>query len=235
MSSRSQNRSMANYQPIVRANVVDIKTDRPQKSDRFLIDTNAWYWLAYSRSEETLRPPKTYQITQYPRYIHAALKEMSNLFWSGLSMAELTTLIERSEYDIFCQKNQLEPNLFPLKEYRHDHPSERANQLIPRIIIAWNFVENVGQCLESIIHQETVTQAIEDLKNQEVDGYDGLMVHAAKTANISQIITDDIDFITVPGITVFTANRNAISVAKSQNKLIDRSNVGKAIQRPQRK
>ncbi len=229
---------MANYQPIVRANVVDIQTDRPQKSDRFLIDTNAWYWLTYSRSEDTFRPAKTYQVRQYPRYINRALKEMSTLFWSGLSMTELTTLIERSEYEIFCQINQLEPHLFTLKEYRHGHPLERANQVIPRINVSWDFVKNIGQCLDSVIQQETVTQTIEDLKNQEVDGYDGLMVHAAKTGNISQIITDDIDFITVPGITVFTANYNAVSIAKSQNKLIDRSqsgNSGKALQRPQRK
>ncbi len=229
---------MANYQPIVRANVVDIKTDRPQKSDRFLIDTNAWYWLAYSRSKDTLRPPKDYQIKQYPRYITAALNTTSTLFWSGLSMAEITTLIERSEHDIFCQENQLDPNDFSLKEYRHGRSSERTNHVIPEIKTVWDIVESCGQCLESIIHQETVTQAIEDLKNQEVDGYDGLMVHAAKTANISQIITDDIDFITVPGITVFTANRNAISAAKSHNKLIDRSQsgtIGKAVQRPKRK
>jgi predicted nucleic acid-binding protein len=214
---------MANYQPIVRANVIDIQTDRPQKSDRFLIDTNAWYWLAYSRSQFTSRPPNTSQIRQYPSYIQSAFSRKSALFWSGLSMAELTTLVERSEYDIFCQTNQLEPKYFSLKEYRHGRPSERANQVIPRINDAWNLIESFGECLESIIQKETITQAIADFKNQEVDGYDGLMVHAAKTANISQIITDDIDFITVPRITVFTANRNAISAAISHNKLIDRS------------
>lgn len=229
---------MANYQPIVRANVIDIQTDRPQKSDRFLMDTNALYWLTYSRSEDTFSPPKTYQVKHYPRYINAAINAGSDRFWSGLSMAELTTLIERGEYEIFCQEKHLEPKDFPLKEYRHSYSSERSNQVIPEINMVWGAIESVGQCLESIIQQETITQTIADFKNQEVDGYDSLIIHAAKTAKISQIITDDIDFITVPDIVVFTANRNAILVAKSQNKFIDRSQsetIGKAIQRPQRK
>jgi hypothetical protein len=55
-----------------------------------------------------------------------------------------------------------------------------------------------------------------------LDGYDSLIIHAAQTANIDQIITDDIDFVTVPDITVFTANRNVLSAAKSQNRLLTR-------------
>jgi hypothetical protein len=31
----------------VRAQVVDIRADTPKGSDRFLVDTNAWYWLFY--------------------------------------------------------------------------------------------------------------------------------------------------------------------------------------------
>jgi hypothetical protein len=213
---------VAIYQPIVRATIVDIQTDQPQPGDRFLIDTNAWYWLAYSRSQSTTRPPKSYQVRQYPTYIKTALKERSELFWSGLSMAELTTLIERSEYDIFCQTSGRDPRTFSVKEYRHGQPQERANQVIPEINAAWAMVETFGLCLESLVNQATITQTIADFKIQAVDGYDSLIVHAANTSHISQIITDDIDFVTVPGITVFTANRNAISAARSQAKLLSR-------------
>jgi hypothetical protein len=37
---------------------------------------------------------------------------------------------------------------------------------------------------------------------------------------INKIITDDGDYVTVPGIEVFTANRGAINVATNQGKLI---------------
>ena len=41
-------------------------------------------------------------------------------------------------------------------------------------------------------------------------------------AAIDQVITDDGDYVTVPGIRAFTANQNAIAAAKSQGKLITR-------------
>jgi len=36
------------------------------------------------------------------------------------------------------------------------------------------------------------------------------------------VITDDGDYVTVPGIKVFTANRNAITAAANQGKLLTR-------------
>jgi hypothetical protein len=207
------------YQPIVQAQVVDITADRPQPTDRFLIDTNAWYWLAYSRSQLTTRRPQDYQIRDYPGYIRAALGAQSALYWSGLSMAELSTLIERSEYDIFCRTHQRRSAQFPLKQYRHGQPQERAQQVIPEITAAWDLVETFGVCLESLVDQTAVTQAMADFSTQSVDGYDSLIIHSARLANIDQVITDDVDFVTVPNMTVFTANPKALSAAEAQNKL----------------
>jgi hypothetical protein len=41
-------------------------------------------------------------------------------------------------------------------------------------------------------------------------------------ASVTQIITDDGDYVTVPGIKVFTANTSAIAAAGSQGKLLVR-------------
>ncbi len=213
---------MANYQPIVRATVIDIQNDRPKISDRFLVDTNAWYWLTYVRSSQTSRPPKFYQIREYPRYLKSALKSQSELLWSGLSIGELAALIERSEYDIFCQINRLNPQSFSLKEYRHGYIQERINKVISETTIVWDLIRSFGNCLDTIINASTITQTIANLNIQAVDGYDALMVDAMNKAGINQVITDDIDFVTVPGITIFTANRNAIAAAIAQNKLIIR-------------
>jgi predicted nucleic acid-binding protein len=213
---------MATFHPQVRANVVDIQTDRPQVGDRFLVDTNVLYWLTYSRSNQTSRPPQNDQITKYPNYINAAIKAKSQLLWSALSVAELTTLIERSEYDIFCKKGKRDPSKFSIKNYRHGHPKERANKVIAEIETSWNQVEVVGHCLESLVNQSTVTQVISDLRIQSIDGYDSLIIRAMNTAKIDKIITDDFDFVTVPGITVFTANKKSLLAARSQNKLLTR-------------
>ena len=49
-----------------------------------------------------------------------------------------------------------------------------------------------------------------------------MILEAMDKAGINQVITDDGDYVTVPGIEVFTANQNAIASARSQGKLITR-------------
>jgi hypothetical protein len=43
-----------------------------------------------------------------------------------------------------------------------------------------------------------------------------------KAHGIEQVITDDSDYATVPGIRVFTANSNVIKAARNQGKLLKR-------------
>jgi len=55
-----------------------------------------------------------------------------------------------------------------------------------------------------------------------LDGYDLITVEAMRVNGIRHIITDDKDFLTVPGIVVLTANSNAVQAAKTAGKLITR-------------
>ncbi len=48
------------------------------------------------------------------------------------------------------------------------------------------------------------------------------LVEAMAKTGVSQILTDDGDYCTVPGIQVFTANRQAIDAARAQGKLVVR-------------
>ncbi|TAE94775.1 MAG: hypothetical protein EAZ79_22025 [Oscillatoriales cyanobacterium] len=49
-----------------------------------------------------------------------------------------------------------------------------------------------------------------------------LILEAMDKAGVVQVITDDGDYVTVPGIKVFTANHNVITAARNQGKLITR-------------
>jgi hypothetical protein len=42
----------------VRAEIVDIRPDNPKDTDRFLVDTNAWYWLFYARASQARNAPE---------------------------------------------------------------------------------------------------------------------------------------------------------------------------------
>ena len=60
------------------------------------------------------------------------------------------------------------------------------------------------------------------IKTQKVDGYDLFILELMFRHNILQIITDDGDFATIPGIKVFTSNRRVINAAQQQEKILTR-------------
>ncbi|MFM7409040.1 MAG: hypothetical protein ACKO3K_20865 [Cuspidothrix sp.] len=104
----------------IQADIIDIKTDTPQQSDIFFVDTNVWFWQTYTNAVFTA---KRHQITDYPNYINKTLQNGATLTYYGLTLAELAHIIEKTEYDIYVQSNgSLRP-----KEYRHNYPTERAN------------------------------------------------------------------------------------------------------------
>ena len=57
-----------------------------------------------------------------------------------------------------------------------------------------------------------------DLQNHKMDGYDLFNLDLIKKLDVN-ILTDDGDFATVPGIKVFTANNNVIDAARDCGKL----------------
>lgn len=208
---------------IVQAEVVDISADTPMAQDVFLVDTNVWYWMTYTRASQSARRPASYQTSRYPKYTNAALGAGARVFQSGLSLAELTHLIEKAEYEIFAQAN---PTVFPDpkrfdKSFRHDCLLERR-QVVSEIQAAWAQVTNMAEPLTVTIDSPTATAALNRLQTEKVDGYDLFILESMRSLGVVQVITDDGDFATVSGIQVFTANRNVIQAARDQGRLITR-------------
>ncbi len=198
----------------VQAEVIDITADSPSAEDAFLVDTNVWYWLAYSRASQSARPPAPYQTSHYPSYTNAALGAGARIFQSGLSLAELTHLIEKTELEIYEAAN----GRIGTKVYRHNLPLERA-RVVAEVNAACGLVATLGKPLPITIDAPTATTALKRLQTEKVDGYDLFILESMRSHGVLQVITDDGDFSTVPGIQVFTANRNVIHAAGSQGKL----------------
>lgn len=181
------------------------------------MDTNVWYWLTYSRASQSARPPAYYQTSNYPNYTNAALGAGARILQSGLSLAELTHLIEKAEREIYeATKCQI-----GTKEYRHNLPAERA-QVFAEVQAACGLVTTLAEPLTVTIDSPTATAALNRLQTGKVDGYDLFILESMRSHDVVQIITDDGDFATVPGIQVFTANRKVIQAARAQGRLITR-------------
>jgi len=198
----------------IQADIIDINSDIPTPSDVFIVDTNVWFWLTYQTASHS---SAQYQLSDYPNYANKSLAVGSRIFRSGLSFAELAHRIEKTEHDIYSEYvSAIEP-----KEYRHNLPTERS-RIVSQIVAAWSQVKTLSQPLDLTIDNSTTDAALVRFQTEEVDGYDLFILESMKTHGVVQIITDDGDFSTVPGIQVFTANRNVINTARTQGKLLSR-------------
>ncbi|WP_024983788.1 hypothetical protein [Brevibacillus borstelensis] len=203
---------------VIRADVIDIRSDMPKAEDEYLIDTNIWYWMTYSRASLASRPPGSYQITNYPTYIVNALTANAKLYRCNLSLAELAHIIERTEREIYNNSHIS----IGTKEYRHNYPAERAN-VVSQVKAAWSQVKSMASPIESLIVDETMADnALIRFSTQLLDGYDLFILESIEKTGIVKVITDDGDYTSVPNIQVFTANKNLIEAARVQGKLMVR-------------
>jgi hypothetical protein len=200
----------------VRADVIDICSDSPQQDDLFLVDTNVWYWTTYSRANEADTRPKTYQINNYPTYIAKAISSKSQLCRCGLSFAELAHLIEKTELEIYSRTTGFDKT--KKKEFRHNHSPQRAN-FVAEVQAVWSQVKIMAKAIDIQINEATTDNVLSRLSTQQLDGYDLFILEAISRAGVVKIITDDGDYVTVPDIQVFTANKNIITAAQNQRKL----------------
>jgi predicted nucleic acid-binding protein len=198
----------------IAAEVADITSDSPRPDDNFLVDSNIWFWMAYTNASHGVEPWRWPLISLYPRYVNDALAVGARLGRCGLALAELAHLIEMTERKIFDAS-------IGTKVFRHNHPVERA-VVVAEIQAAWGQVKTLACALDLSIDEETTAGALNRFQSQRVDGYDLFLLELMARSNLGQIITDDGDFATVPGIRVFTANPNVLKAARSQGKIITR-------------
>ncbi|MBI4681826.1 MAG: hypothetical protein HY757_01825 [Nitrospirae bacterium] len=203
----------------IRAEVIDLRNDTPQQADLFLVDSNVWYWTTYSRADFADTRPRTYQINDYPLYISKALSAKSALLRCGLSLAELSHLIEKTELEIFARTSGFDKK--KKKEFRHNNISQRAN-VVTEVQTAWDQIKSMSQMLEVKIDETTTNAALSRFSTQPLDGYDLFILEAISRAGVVKVITDDGDYVSVPGIQVFTAHPRVITAAQSQGKLVSR-------------
>ncbi len=201
----------------IEAEIVDITTDNPSVNDQFLVDTNVWYWFTYNKSGLAFNSSFNYQVKDYPAYLKKALRQKAELFRTNLSLAEIAHLIETSEREIFVKSgNNVKP-----KEYRHNYDAERS-KVVNQIKAVWFQIKSIAQPIDLTLNDAFTDSALARMQTQRLDGYDLFMLESLTKLGITNIITDDGDYVTVPSIRVFTANRNVINTARLQAKLITR-------------
>jgi predicted nucleic acid-binding protein len=198
----------------VRAGVIDVRSDAPRPTDRFLVDTNVWAWVHDPSSRFTSSGGIVAQAPVYERYVAQTRLAGARRCRAAASLAELAHLIEHFEHVNFVAG--VSP--VDLKEYRHNYPSERA-RIVGAICKAWGLIEGDSELLPLTLDDALAAGALSRLAAAQVDGYDLFLLAAMESAGVTQILTDDGDFCTVAGIEVFTANPRALAAARAQGRL----------------
>jgi predicted nucleic acid-binding protein len=206
---------LINY--IITAEVVDVRKDSPNSADTFLVDSNVWYWLTYTKASLVDGYGAKRRTIDYSSFLNKAIAQRAQLCRCGLSMAELAHIIERSERTIFSKTH----GPTETKEFRHNYPTERSN-VISEIQTAWGQVKSMASSLDILIDSSLTDVAMNRFSKSTLDGYDIFFLEVMTNNKVPQIITDDGGFATVPGIRVFTANQTVITAAQGQGKLLTR-------------
>ncbi|MFN7209707.1 MAG: PIN domain-containing protein [Aggregatilineales bacterium] len=197
----------------LRATIIDIRADAPRPSDVFLVDTNVLYWMCYSRARNPASARRQ-RADAYSDYIKKARQAQSTLQLCVASLAELAHAIERDECEIY---NQGLGASLSLKTYRR----QKRDDVVEQVRSAWQLAESItnGRVLPAA---PVVSKLYDTLASAAVDGYDLLIYHAALSAGIRQILTDDADYGEFADVQIFTANDSLIDLARAQNKLLRR-------------
>jgi hypothetical protein len=201
----------------VRAEVIDIRTDTPVAMDALLVDTNVWFWHAYPDVAAIAGAATPSQMGDYTRRIRDSADAGATLYHTAVSLAELAHLIEQHERDVYA--SAVAP--VTAKEYRHNLPAERT-RIAGVVQRAWSLVQADSLLLSLILDAGAIHAALGRFATQKVDGYDLFLLEAMSAAGVSQVLTDDGDYGTVPGIQVFTANPRVIAAARSAGLLVTR-------------
>lgn len=194
----------------VRADVIDLRTDQPERTDEFVVDTNSWKELTYTR----IREPKV----AYQNYIRRAVTEGAMLYSTGTTLVELASVIEKNEWELYKRSG----GALLLKDFRHECAAERAS-VLEEISAAWQQITQVARLIDLHLNQPATERILRSLQTCCIDGYDTTLVEAMTRRNVFSIISDDGDFATVQDIRLFTANAHVLSVARRQGRLRTRN------------
>lgn len=203
---------------VIRASVVDLRSDIPKTDDSFIVDTNVWLWLYYPPLTQNSAGDPLQSAIDYPNYFKAALAAKATLHSSALIFSELTHNIERKERLIY--ESNLANSLDP-KVYRHDYPRQRL-KVTKLVQDAWSDISSSSKLLDMNLDSDFMTESLSLFPATQLDGYDLFTAQLAKQSQVNQIITDDGDYATVDGLTIFTANQKIINLASQSGKLINR-------------
>jgi hypothetical protein len=218
---------------LVRASVVDIRRECAVPR-RLVCDTNVLYWIFYPSFRSLASAggivPGVYQTTEYARFFTVAHRSQTALCTSAANLGELAKLIEHADLESHCRTDCNCPADIAVRpgEYFAANQCKKARyHYAGRLPTIRRGVEHVIASVRKAVsilpglastddeHQSALSEWLLSYS----DYVDALMIAQARRLNMVDILSDDGDFATVSGITLYTANRNVVNAARAAGTL----------------
>ena len=171
----------------------------------FFLDTNVLYWYTYPRFSDHSQLKPAWKI--YYDFIDALTSAGNPLHTSVYNLTELLNVVEKNEYEIYMQ---LHPEI-PLtkKDFRRMITErEKVSQIIKTTL-------NNALSICSVIDFNFTSNTLRNFSNQFIDHrcdvFDYAILNNCIMSKDINIISDDSDFSSMPGITLYTANENILN------------------------
>lgn len=195
-------------------------------NEYIVVDTNILLFKFYSRLSEVTRNSNGYQLIYYPDFIATLLNNGNRLLTTYLNMAEFCSVIEKIERNIY--NAPLPPNSrVDLKEFR-DLAYER-NIYLTNLKRALRLVKKDIFYVYEITHDCSVVNSfVQALPETHCDIADFTVIEYMKSLGITNFISDDKDFTTVDGITLYTTYKDSHYQTQTTDDRSNSTNSGRS-------
>lgn len=195
--------------------LTNFKIEDIDKDNVIALDTNVLYWMHYTRC--SIGENISYQTSIYPNVIEELIENDVKLVTTIYNLTELLYIIERHEFKIYNINHE---NINP-KDFR-ELISERKN-IKNELYTVTEQVKLAYEILEYPIKILGLDEFVNNFDEHSCDNFDYLILKHLKENNITNILADDRDYVTIDGINLYTANRKSISKARRDKMLINKN------------
>lgn len=199
----------------IKANIHDLNNVENYDNKPFLVDTNIWLWLTYTKIMPT-RSDLRNKVIQYTDKIIEMQLNGAVLVYSALTFSEIATSIEKQEMAEHIEGQNPDFNLNESKSKFFKVKKILRNDSALRNKVAMEVKSSLTQLTDVADRQADdnltkfdFTKFADDLKETTLDGTDILLNNIGAQEGLN-VITDDRDYGSVNGLNVFTLNKDLI-------------------------
>lgn len=184
----------------------DISKFSSMDSNRpYFLDTNILYWYCYP-NYALLNSNKVHRQSEiYINFVDNLVYNGNPIFTSVYNMSELLYTVEKNEFELYKSKQGTD---ITLKDFRR---ITNRSGLKTTLLACIENIKSICKILDYHSGPDILDEFASSIDKHHCDNYDYIILKNCIADDKTHIISDDADFATMDGFTLYTANSYALS------------------------